>query len=114
LLYQFGDKCDRRREFIQAFGGFTVYFNGILGAILPYIPVTSLLYSFIFKVIIPTWWLRLAIALVATFIVEGYAVAVMVLDQQVQAYNEVARRGHTQGTPLSATMPQGPSSTRRE
>ena len=77
----------RRREFITAFGGFTVDFNGILGAILPYILVTSLLYSFIFTAIIPAWWLRLVVSCVAAFIIEGYAIAVMVLDQQVQQYN---------------------------
>jgi hypothetical protein len=77
----------RRQQFIQAFGGFTVDFNGILGAILPYILVVSLLYSFIFTDIIPNEWLRLTVALIAAFIVEGYAIAVMVLDQQVQAYN---------------------------
>ena len=81
----------RRREFIAAFGGFTVDFNGILGAILPYVLVTSLLYSFIFVEIIPESWLRIAVSLVAAFIVEGYAIAVMVLDQQVQQYNATNR-----------------------
>ena len=76
-----------RGHLVLATGGTIIDLIGLLGALLPWVLISALLYGTTLKAIIPDDTIRLLISPVLAFVVEAYAIAVMVLEYRVSMFN---------------------------
>jgi hypothetical protein len=83
----------RREQFVEAVGGSSIDLIGLLGALLPYILVITLLYNFIFNKIIEWEPMRFLASIIAAAVIEFFAIAVMTLEQRVALFNASAESG---------------------